>query len=221
MLDPAEFGDVDAAPTVIVMHHQAANLGLPCFDTMSGKFAVVVSLSARFTHSDAAEHLLARLGAISESETARYWSVTERHWRSLIERAYAVTNTSTRTQRPDFSAQEVLSGKPLIFVQDDTRSSGENLYQMRGKTLPNNAVLLESFNLDPIRLWIKTIFAPRELYAQYYFRELGDGQWGFYGVTAVRQVSAIISVKSLINRAAAFYYYLANVPHAQQTPLAR
>ena len=54
-------------------------------------FTTLVITIARFRHASEADGLLRHIGAISELTGMRYWSTTQKQWRTLIADASALT----------------------------------------------------------------------------------------------------------------------------------
>lgn len=181
---------------------------------------LVVALAARFTHSGSLEDLAARVGAISSTEGLPYWSTTDQIWRPLISAAFAVEDAAGDRARPDFTAQEILSGKRLYFAQDDTRSSSLNVYSLTALAARPDWMVIEIENMTRIRFGFLTLFEPRALASIHIIDRLDGDLWGYYGLSAVRDGTMAGNEKSLINRAAAFYRFLTGTPPDQEPPLA-
>lgn len=211
---------LNAQPTVTVWRSTTLEFRAPCPTANNGAFELVVALQARFQFSGSLEDMAARIGAISATTGLRYWSVTEGRWRILISNAFAVHRGSQTAKRGDFSTQEVLAGSPLFFVQDDTRSTGLNPYSLQGRALSPDVLLVETYNLKKIRLFIATVFEAGDLYSSHYLRRLSTEQWGYVGLYAVRTGAPESNERSFINRAVALYRHVAGFQSDADPPVA-
>ncbi len=151
----------------------------------------------------------------------RYWSVTDDDWRELVSEAYAVSDPENRVRRGDFTVGEVLSGETLYFVQDDTRSSGLNLYSLRARRIGSNGLAIEIVNMAPISYLLVPLFDPGALISLQIVRHLRGEEWGYYGLSAVRTGAGSGQERSWINRAAAYQRLLVGEPTDAAPPLAR
>jgi len=222
-----ELGDADATfygvngePKVALWQNTSVDLGETCPGLLPGRFELVVSITARFAFSGSVHDMAARFGAVSATQGLRYWSVTAQRWRPIVSDARALRGPADNLVRPDFSADEVLSGEPLYFLQDDTRSTGKNLYVMKARQISPDELMAASYNVTRIKLFLITVFEAESLSAIHYLRRLAPGEWGYFGVSAARALPATNSERSFVNRAAAFYRYLAGIPSDKEPPMA-
>jgi len=214
------YGPIDGPPAVSIWHDVALGEGWGCLDAFRGRMALVVTLAGRFRAPGTLEDMAQRVGAISRTEGLRYWSVTDGAWRTLLSEAFALEGPDLERRRPDFSATELLSGRALYTAQRDTRSTDLNLYRLLGRRVDARRLIVESKNLSPIRFLVFELFAPGALQAVHSLQQLEPGVWGYYGVSAVRGGAFDSEAKSFVNRAAAYYRYLAGVPSDRDPPLA-
>lgn len=191
-----------------------------CLGGMRGRMALVVALAVRFDGTKSLEDIATRIGAISATEGLPYWSVTDRQWRPLTSISFAIEDPATRRRRPDFSAQEILSGRNLHFAQNDTRSTGLNVYSLSATSVASDRLVVEVANLTPIRFALVTLFDPQALRSVHFMDRLESGAWGYYGISAVRAGAVDGQEKSFVNRAGAYYRFLAGVSPAKEPPLA-
>ena len=209
------------APTVGVWQDIYLSGDPGCLGQLAGPMDHVVALAARFRHSGTLEDLAARIGAISKTEGLSYWSTTDQTWRELIDEAGALADPAAETRRADFTAEEVRSGQPLHFLQNDTRSSGDNTYRMSAFFASPDHLKVEIVNTSAISFTFITLFDEGALHSLHYIKRLGGDLWGYYQLAAVREGSAPAREASLINRAAAFYRFLRGQPGDSEPPLAR
>ncbi|WP_420347209.1 DUF6675 family protein [Pelagibius sp.] len=201
-----------------------------CGADLTGPLTTVAALAGRFRHAGSVDDLAARFGAVSETVGMLYWSTTDQDWRVLVEEATALdgaagqgredTQPHAETPRPDFTAAEVRSGRALTFAQNDTRSSGANLYRLRALAAGPDRLVVEIVNLEAIRFTLLTVFEPRGLVSLHVLERLDGDLWGAYSLAAVREGSVSGRPKSLVNRAAAFHRFLLGRPGDDAPPLA-
>jgi len=214
------YGSLDGPPAFRVWHDIKLDSREECPDLPRGRMALVIALAGRFDGAKSQDDIAARIGAISAGQGLRYWSTTMRRWRKLITKAYALEDPNTRHRRPDFKPQEVLSGETLYFAQNDTFSTGLNVYGLTAKSVTQERLILEVVNASPIRLTVMPLFKARALRSVHYIDRLKSGAWSYYGVVAVRSGRTEGHEKSFVNRAAAYYRFLTETPPDREPPLA-
>lgn len=192
-----------------------------CFGRLAGPMDRVVALAARFRHDGSIDDLAARIGAISETEGLAYWSTSDQAWRELIDYAAALAGPALESKRADFTAEEVRSGRSLHFLQNDTRSSGDNVYRLSAFSTSPDHLKVEVVNKSAISFTFVTLFDEGDLHSLHYIMHLGGDLWGYYQLSAVREGSGPVREASFINRAAAFYRFLRGQPGDSEPPLAR
>jgi hypothetical protein len=221
---PAYAGE-DAPPSVAVWHDVELAGDAACLGRLRGEAQLMVAIASRFRHDGSLDELAARLGAVSRTAGLLYWSTGEQKWRHLITRSAAVTGPDVdwRTgagQRPDFSAAELRSGATLWFVQNDSRSTGANLYSARATLSEPDRLAVEVVNESAITFVVMTLFEAQELLALHVVERLDGDLWGYYGLAAVRGEPLEGYEKSLVNRAAAFHRFVLGKPGDAEPPLA-
>lgn len=219
-VDP-QYGALNGPPTVGVWRDTILEFGDKCPSALGGRAKLAVALASRFVYKGTLEDLAARVGAVSATEEARYWSVTDGAWRVLISTAFAVEDPTTRRRRPDFTAKEVLSGKTLYLVQKDTRSTGLNMYSLTATSHGPDQLTVSMVNLTDIRFLFATLFKRRTLISVHFLKRLHGDEWGYYGLTVVKEGAVEGQAKSFINRAAAYHRLLTGEPTDKAPPLAR
>lgn len=180
------YGEAGSPPAVATWHHLALGVEETCSEAIRGPMAFAVALAGRFRDPGSLSELAARIGAISSTKGLLYWSTTDGTWRELIANAFALRAPSKDARRPDFDADEILSGHPLYFAQADTRSTGLNLYSLTARRLGPDRLVVEVVNLTPIRFLLFTLFEPKTLLSVQFFERLPSGDWGYYSLSAVR-----------------------------------
>ena len=48
----------------------------------------------------------------------------------MIAKAFALDDPTTGSARPDFTAAEIFGARSLYFAQDETRTTGTNVYSL-------------------------------------------------------------------------------------------
>jgi len=214
------YGPVGGAPRVAWWRDIVVPEGAGCLGAIRGHMELVVALAGRFHGARTLEDMARRLGAISRTAGLRYWSVTDGDWRTLLTEAFALSAPDVERRRADFSVAELLGGRALYTAQRDTRSTGLNVYQLRARRVGARRLVLESENLSPIRLIVFELFEPGALRVIHYLDRIEPGLWGYYTVTAVRSGALESDPRSMINRSAAYFRFLAGVPSDRDPPLA-
>jgi len=184
---------------------------------------LMVAVAARFHSDDSADVLLSRFGAISQLIGMQYWSVTDRRWERLVQRAVAVDQPDSLRVRSDFTVDEMKSGNDLFFIQSDNRSSGTVTFRMRTLEAAPDRLEVEVENVSPIRLYLFQIYPPRGLRVVYVLRHVSPDIWIFYSLTEVAPEASWLVLNnddSYINRAIAGFRYVAGIPNDRDPPAA-
>jgi uncharacterized protein DUF6675 len=182
---------------------------------------LIVAIAGRLRESGGAAALLARFGAVSRLRGVRYWSVTDRAWRTLITDAFAVEDVAGRRRRDDFPANEMILRNTLYMSERDSRSSGPVIYRMRVLSSTRERVVVSVSNASPVRASMITLFARGELQTTYFLEQLGPNDWGYYGISGVATGLLTGGIASSVNRAVAYYRYFVGIPTDAEPPAAR
>lgn len=215
------YGIVDGPPAVAVWRDIDLKDGAGCLGALRGRMELVVALAGRFRGPRAIEAMAQHFGAISQTQGLRYWSVTDDDWRTLLSEAFALAGPDVERRRSDFSAAEMLSGRALHTAQRDTRSTDLNLVRLVGQRVGAKRLVVESANVTPIRFLFIVLYPSEALRAIHVLDQLEPGLWGYYAVSTIRSGTLESDEKSFVNRADAFYRFLARVPADRNPPLAR
>ena len=91
--------EIDAPPNVSAWTDEMLRGWAPpaCTRWTAPTPAVVVALAGSFRHADGADAVLGRFGAVSRLRGIRYWSVSDKDWRTLITDAFAVNELPAST----------------------------------------------------------------------------------------------------------------------------
>ncbi len=198
-----------------------AGPAINCQGLHTDNATLVVALAGRFHHGGTVEDIASRAGGLSQMQGLRYWSTTDKNWRKLISESTALSTDSTKDTRDDFSSVEVLSGEPLYFAQNDTRTWGMNTYRFNAVTSDENSLTILSENISPIKLGPVTLFVPNAIKSLVIVSRYNENTWSYYSIVAIQAASFATKEKSLINRQSAAFRFLAGLADNKEPPLAR
>ena len=167
--------------------------------------------------------MLRHIGAISELAGMRYWSTTHKRWQTLIVNAHAVAGSPPSRQREDFTPEEMKSGTVLYFEQVDNLS-GTATYRLRVAEASAGRLVFNIENVSSMRYLLVTLFHPGEMQSVYFLDRESDNVWRYYSIVRTGRGASRLAAgheNSSINRAVAFYRFLAGIPTDQEPPAAR
>ena len=207
------YSAVDGPASVTVLRGKDAAAWMPpgCTGWSAAPRDLVVAVSGTFRHDGSARDLMARIGAITALRGTRYWSVSDHAWRELITDAVALSDADPANKRPDFSAEEIASGRELVSLQAERRL-GEAVYRLRLRESSPERIVVESENVTPLRLMLLPLFRPGELKSVNFIERRGPGAWGYYALVSATSAFARQGEASLVNRSVALYQRFAQVP---------
>ena len=185
-------------------------------------FTTLVVVAARFRHASGVEGLLRRIGAISGLAGIRYWSTTHKRWQTLIINAYALSDAAGDRHREDFSPGEMAEGKSLYFQQEDNLS-GEAIYRMRIRSASPDRLVFDTENTGAMRYLLLPMFRPGGVQTITFLDRESQDVWRYYSITRTSRNASLLAAgyeASSINRAVAFYRYLAGIPTDKEPPAA-
>lgn len=214
------YGELGEPPSVATWRDIGPVSGANCEALIQEPMALVIALAGRFQNTGSVEDIASRIGAISLTKGLPYWSTTEQRWRVLVSEAFALEGPDANTARPDFTADEILSGRTLYFAQNDTRSTGTNIYGITANSADRDHFSLEIKNITAVRLSFLTLYKPRDLLSAHLVERINQDVWSYYGVFMVKSGPVDGHEKSFINRSAAFYRFLIDESAGQIPPLA-
>ena len=194
-----------------------------CTGWTSVGFGTLVTVTARFRTENGAEGLLRRLGAISQLKGIRYWSVTQKQWRTLVVDAYALSGDPPKRGRDDFGLNEMTAGSVLYYEQVDNRS-GKAVYRAHILEASAEQIVIEVENVSTIHYLLLPVFRPAELQSICFLNHDTQDVWRYYSIVrTARNVNRLLreSDSSAVNRAVAFYRYEVGIPTDQEPPAAR
>ncbi len=162
----SEFAPVSSPPVVRVTH-EVPRAGWKCFGN-AGSEATWITVASLVETSDTREELVGRFGAVSLLATARYWSVTDGKWRPLVSSAVALSASQADASRTDYSAEELEGSDAMHYRVTDSRSGRAITYGLRLRSMGPRQFAVETTNLEAVKEWGVTFFAPGGLRTLYY-----------------------------------------------------
>jgi hypothetical protein len=217
------YPDLENSPAVRAWDHAASGRDWTppaCTGWTDPGFTTLVAAVARFRHSSGAEGLLRRIGAISGLSGIRYWSTTRKRWQTLIIDAHALSDATGDSRREDFSPDEMAEGKSLYFQQEDNLS-GKAIYRMRVISASQDRLVVDSENTGAVRFLRMPVFPPGGIQTITFLDRESQDVWRYYSILRTSKDASRLaagSEASSINRAAAFYRYLAGIPTDKEPP---
>ena len=195
--------------------------GASCFGKSDS--AVWITVASIVQTSDSQTTFIERFGSISALLAVRYWSTTDQKWRPMVSAASAVASASSRLPRADYSLAELVTGEDRYYTMADTRSGRAFIYRLRLWQNQPTEVVLEVTNVDAIKQWGITLYAPGGLRTLYFLKKQSPGVWAYYSITRVLPNSFLAEGhdKSYINRAVALYRHIVGLPTDAEPPAAR
>ena len=187
------------------------------------EFTVLATGTGRFRFGGTVEHLLTKIGAISDLTTIQYWSVTSGSWKDLIPEAFALSTEDQASRRENFSPEDLRVGRALFFWQAESTSVGTGVYRLRVLVREEHRLMVEVVNTDPLTLAFLTLFEPGESQVLYFFEKESSGIWRYYSLFRTSgQPIPLVSLQknSYINRTVAMFRYFSGIPTDQEPPAA-
>ena len=189
-------------------------------------FSTLVATAGRFRGSSGITDIHRRVGSISKFEGLLYWSTTHKRWQTMIVDAHAMTGPTKGQRRTDFSTDEISAGSVLYYQQSDNLS-GKALYRMHIITATSDRLVFETKNISTMRYLLIPLFHPGDLQSIYFLDREDTGPknvWRYYSLARTgRDASSLVTghEASSVNRAVAFYRYLAGIPTDTEPPAER
>jgi hypothetical protein len=195
----------------------------PCTGWTTRGFSTLLVTVARFRNSSDVEGVRRRLGAISELKGTRYWSTTHKQWQTLIDDAYATTGPPAYQHRKDFSPNEIMEGVSLYFRQADNLS-GTATYRLRILSASADRLVFSIENITTMRYFLVPLFHPGEMQSVHFIERESPDIWRYYGIARTGKDASSLTAgheASSINRAVAFFRYIAGMPTDKEPPAMR
>ena len=193
-----------------------------CTGWTDSGFTTLVVTVARFRHASGVEGLLRRIGAISGLAGIRYWSTTHKRWQTLIINAHALPEAAGDRPREDFSPGEMAEGKNLFYQQEDNLS-GKAIYRMRIRSASPDRLVFDTENTGAVRYRRMPIFPSGGVQTITFLDRESQDVWRYYSIMRTSRNASLLTAgnaSSSINRAVAYYRYLAGIPTDKEPPAA-
>jgi hypothetical protein len=199
----------------------ASPAGASCFEK-SDSAATWITVASIVHSSNNLDAFIERFGSVSTLLAVRYWSTTEQKWRPLVLSASAVASSNATTPRADYSLAELVTGEDRYYSVTDSRSGRAVTYRLRLWPSQPTGLVVEIVNVDAIKQWGITLYAPGGLQTLYFLRKQSPGAWAYYSITRILPNSFLAEGhdKSFINRAVAVYRHIAGLPTDAEPPSA-
>lgn len=218
------FDDPPAVRSWTPADPQGRAVAAACLGWTEPEFQQMVALAGRFRFDGGADELVARFGDISSLAGLRFWSVLKQRWLVWITRAQAVTGADGAEARPNFTADELRSGRDVYFAEEDSGSSGRVVYRLRIARWRADRVVIEMENVTPVRFMLVELFAPGDLRFGYVVERTAPGRWGFYGLVRTGARASWLAgghEDGYQNRLAAVFRHIAGIPDDREPPVVR
>lgn len=196
----------------------------PCLAWTMKPATVLVAIAGRFEQSGTTRELLARLGAVSTHTSLRYWSVSRRKWRPLLERSFALSAPDPSARRQDFALDELKTGDQVLVLEDENGFAGELIQQFSIIRRDAEKLNVSATNLTPSTMLLATLFEAGGSDMQLWVEHEAGEVWTYYSLTRLSGSSLLANPaleRSYMNRAAAFFHFLTATPEELQSPAAR
>lgn len=196
----------------------------PCLAWTMKPATVLVAIAGRFEQSGTTRELLARLGAVSTHASIRYWSVSRQKWRPLLERNFALSAPNRNARRQDFTLDELEAGDQVLVLQDENGPARELIQRYSIIHRDAEKLIVRTTNLTRSKMMLATLFEAGGSDMQLWVEREAGKVWTYYSLTRLSGSSLLANPaleRSYMNRAAAFFHFLAATPEELQSPAAR
>jgi hypothetical protein len=186
----------------------------------------VVATAGRFRVAGGIEELAGRVGAISNHTSIRYFSVRDEEWQPLFRQAYAiddlVSTAPASARRGDFAAADVQTGRTMRFWQEENSLLSPVTYRLTIRERTENRLVYTIVNETAGKAMFLRAIEPGE-FRQLYVLERDESEgnvWRYYSLAEARTKMGPfnLSSRSYINRAGAYFRYIAGLPTDMEPP---
>jgi hypothetical protein len=141
----------------------------------------------------------------------------------MVTSASAITSANSRLPRADYSLADLVAGEDRYYSVTDSRSGRAVAYRLRLLQSQPTELLIETANVDAIRQWGITVYAPGGLHTLYFLKKQSPDVWNYYSITRILPGTFLAAGhdKSFINRAVALYRHIVGLPTDAEPPPAR
>jgi hypothetical protein len=186
----------------------------------------VIATAGRFRLAGGMDVIAERVGRISALTNIKYFSVREEGWQPLFNAAFALTdgpiNKPAQARRPDFTPNDLVPGRPLRFWQEENSLLSPVAYRLTVRERSAERLVYTIINEGAMKALFLRAIEPGEMRQLYIIERESEDVWRYYSLVDARTKTGpfTLSARSYINRAAAYYRYIAGIPTDQEPPAA-
>jgi hypothetical protein len=176
----------------------------------SGRSRLAVSVAGELTAAGGLDELLRKIGGFSRYSEIRFWSPTRRDWRPLVEDAGLLPAAAASGSGADALPEQFVAGRSFEYFEVDP--AGRSTYRMTVRERSPERLVLGIENTSAIRLSLMPLFDPGALQSVVFLEHLGGNLWHYYQAIRAADGTSMLalgSTASYVNRATAFYRYVA------------
>ena len=198
-----------------------------CTGWKSGPTKVLLAAAGRFSMAGDSADLVRRLASVSSLTRVVYWSTSRGTWRNLFKEAAALSRPDRNANRADFAESDLVPDAELYFWLEEDNPTAGVVYQLLVHERTPERLVFETVNLTPLKariLFFRPEIAAAGEYRQlYYIEREADDSWRYYSLVRMGAASSLggTSAANYLNRAAAYFRYLAGLRMDQEPPAAR
>lgn len=196
----------------------------PCLGWPVKPTTVLIATAGRFKQAGTVRAVLARLGAVSTHISIHYWSVLRQKWRPLLEQSYALTASEPFDRRRDFTTDELQTGDHVLVLQDENGPVRELIQQFSIIHRDAEKLIVNATNLTSSTMLLVTLLEVGGSDMHLWLERESGQIWTYYSLTRLSGSKLLAKPaleRSYMNRAAAFFHFLADTPDELQSPAAR
>lgn len=195
-----------------------------CLGWTTKPATVLIAIAGRFEQAGTVHELLARLAAVSTHTSILYWSASRQKWRPLLEQSYALSAPDPSARRQDFTLDELKTGDQVLVLEDENGLAREVIQQFSIIHRDAEKLIVGATNLTSSTMLLATLFEAGGSDMQLWVEHEAGEIWTYYSLTRLSGSPLLAKPaleRSYMNRAAAFFHFLAATPEELQSPAAR
>ncbi len=112
--------------------------------------------------------------------------------------------------------------RSLYFQQEDNLC-GKAIYRMHMISVSPDRLVFDTENISTVWYFLMPLFSPGDMQSIYFLERESQNVWRYYNITRTSRNANPLTAgneASAINRAVAFYRYLAGIPTDKEPPAA-
>lgn len=190
-----------------------------------------IATAGRFRIAGGIDALADRVARVSALTTIRFYSVRDEEWQPLFVQAYALGEgayeTPVQARRPDFTAADIQTGFTTRFWKEENSLLSPVVYRLAVRERTPDRLVYTIVNENVVKALFLRAIEPGELRQLYVIERDPDSAsgdvWRYYSLVEARTRTGPfrLSARSYINRAGAYYRYMAGIPTDLEPPPAR